>query len=100
MTTCKHCGREYADLTRGLCRRCWLQMDIREQYPMMVNRRRSSEHTPEDATMEEIEATIAERLPTMPQDDHERAYSYMRDDLPRCVALGRGVKSSYRREVR
>jgi len=34
---CRHCGRDYSSLRRGLCRPCWRIPDIRQQYPAAVN---------------------------------------------------------------
>ena len=97
---CQHCHRVYVSLVRGLCRPCWRDKGIREQYPMKHCRETRIDAAPEDISTEALEAMIAENYPTMPQDDHERKFSYMPDDLPRVVLLGLGIRSSYRREVR
>ena len=63
---CKHCGDRMAQAgKRGLCHVCFADKEIRVQYPVDPKcGHRGDYHEP---TMEELERTIAEQLPTMPK---------------------------------
>ena len=97
---CIHCKTMAVDIARGLCRPCWRKPEIRCKYPLLHNRRKASTTTPEDITMEALEALIAERLPTMPRDRSDKA-AVVGVYIPRAVTTGRGIDSrSYRMKPR
>lgn len=91
---CKHCRERNAQkYKRGLCSRCYWSPEIRDRYRVRAANKPKDDDGP---TMEELEALIAERLPTMPQEPrYERGRT-----LPQVVARGRGVQARERRRDR
>lgn len=69
MPQCKHnnCPSVQKFLVRGLCRACHNDPAIRALYPTLA-----CGPVPDDPTMEEMEATIAEQLATMPKERYRR----------------------------
>lgn len=65
--TCRHCRRERGEYSRKLCSDCFHDPDILKLYPAKI-RTESYKTWPRgyEPTMEEVEAMIAEQLPTMP----------------------------------
>ena len=107
---CHECGHRHKHYgKRGLCYGCYQDASIREKYP---KRQRSSMPRPRrrdeieaaaevdddpraDMTMAEVEAMIAEQLPTMPK---EPKYPHLENRLPVAVVRGRGMQARARRE--
>jgi hypothetical protein len=72
MPLCRHCNERQAYQSRGLCSRCYNRGDIRIQYPPHYpSNKRQQAATSDKMTMAEIEAVIAEQLPTMPGFDQQ-----------------------------
>lgn len=66
---CQHCKKRKVARPRGLCSRCYNEKSIRNQYPVeaMYMKNRGS-GIRGDQTMEELDALISERRPTMPRE--------------------------------
>lgn len=62
---CRHCQRNVVDYSRGLCKKCFQNVGLRNRYPAGGRGSRSPawEHEP---SAEELEILIAQQLPTMP----------------------------------
>jgi hypothetical protein len=86
---CKRCDSNADHLARGLCRKCYRKHAFR--YDL------ADGYTDPDQTEAELDAMIAEQLPTMPGGDMRERQLV---DVPRCVAVGRGFRSTHRREIR
>lgn len=85
MPLCRHCNERHADQSRGLCSRCYNKPAIKVLYPPLAkSNKRQQAATSDDMTMAELDAIIAEQLPTMPGfDPHEDAMDRKRDRLRR-----------------
>jgi len=59
---CRHCHEEKKRYGRGLCNECYKDPEIRAKYARL----KESANIDHEPTDEEVEAMIAERLPTMP----------------------------------
>jgi hypothetical protein len=70
---CRHCCQYPIGRPRGLCWKCFYTPGVRELYPILPNpnRRRSRHYEPTEA---ELDAMIAEQLPTMPPNDEDVEY--------------------------
>lgn len=76
---CRHCSACVVSRPRGLCWHCWHDPAVRYLYPAGSANPATARYVPKifgglgreavdgEPTMEELEAMIAEQLPTMPQ---------------------------------
>jgi|GEM_PF-5086776 len=80
---CRHCVECLAVRPRDLCSTCYYDPKIRRMYP-----RRPGGTGGDDITEAELDAMIAERLPTMPREPRDE----VRETLPAAVARGIGVR--------
>jgi hypothetical protein len=63
--TCRHCGNERYLRSRRLCRACYERPAIRDSYEPQ-HRGPAAQYDRDDLTDAELDAMIAEQLPTMP----------------------------------
>jgi hypothetical protein len=84
MPLCRHCNERHVNAARGMCSRCYFDPVIRAMYPSRMNFQKQHRSSTETMTMAELDAIIAEQLPTMPGfDPHEDAMDRKRDRLRR-----------------
>jgi hypothetical protein len=91
---CIHCHEAVISRPKGLCWNCSLDPAIRNLYPA------DSKFSPtsrDDMTMEELDALIAERYPTMPNNDELPEEPRQLEPRIRVVKVsaGRRFKSQY-----
>ena len=88
---CHHCReRNGHACKRGLCTRCHGIKAVRDLYRV----RAANKVEDMGPTMEELDALIAEQLPTMPNEPKDRSRLKI---LPLAVARGRGLQARQRR---
>lgn len=65
--TCRHCGKGKVCRPRGLCWRCYYTPGVRDLYPSTSKfNPHKDKHDRGGETLEELEALIESRRPTMP----------------------------------
>ena len=62
---CRHCQKKPANRGRGLCWACYYTPGVKELYPVAAKNRKDRG----EATEAELDALIAERRPTMPNEE-------------------------------
>ena len=83
-TLCRHCQKRHqAPRRRGLCWGCWDNPGIRSLYPSKPRSGFNKSHAP-PLTEAEVEALIAEQMPTMPP-SHGRVGPRLPDPLTRAL---------------
>lgn len=69
---CRHCAKPLYVHSRGLCKTCWSDLEVRENFPPLMKIIQADD----EPTHEEVEAMVAEQLPTMP---HEKGWTSFSD---------------------
>lgn len=94
---CRHCSKKKVNRPRGLCWTCWHDPAVRFLYPVGSANPATARYVPktrgglgreavdDEPTEEELDAMIAEQLPTMPPASPEElsGFYYRRAAQPR-----------------
>lgn len=66
---CRHCGRDKVNRPRGLCWTCYYTPGVRAMFPVTSKYGEKAVRVDTDEPTEaELDAMIAEQLPTMPKE--------------------------------
>ncbi len=81
---CRHCGKPLYVHSRGMCKTCWCNKEIRANYPPLMKIIQADD----EPTHEEVEAMVAEQLPTMPKEQGWSSFGDVGEPPPRIRRIG------------